>query len=457
MNSFNVIVVGAGPAGCFLSKLLAEAGFKVALLERRAPNEIGHSWEVAVENHIFSRVILSLPPESLLSESPDVYRFYAGEISEYVEMDASLDSVVYLTHRKMNKYLLDKAIARGVYFLPQHRVLDPVVSNDFVRGVVGYRKSLFGKKNFSYRAPIVVDASGNSRILVRKMPKSSRISEKILPGDFVTAWQEFRRLSPDQEERLARELSIKPGVYYSSIGKYRAYQVIHLCRNHQVNLIFGASMGYKTPSIRKIMTDFHEAYPFFGTPIRGGGRPIPLRHSISNLVMNGFLCLGDAACMVVPTTGSGVSSALYAADLSARAITEALNVGDYSSRTLWEYNRSYFTKRGAILASYDVIRRFLQSLSESKLKSIFRAGLLSDQQFIKLYASHRIVYDTQQILSTLSKIIGNLNLLPLGIQLANVVRQSEKVLFHFQKYPEKYDPTMLERWHLIKENLFKMV
>ena len=89
-HQYDLIIAGAGTAGCTLAKKTAEAGYRVALFDSRPEKQIGYPWEIICETQVFNRVCFKRP-ENLL-EHPSAYRFYAQMPERYVEMDAGRDS-----------------------------------------------------------------------------------------------------------------------------------------------------------------------------------------------------------------------------------------------------------------------------------------------------------------------------------------------------------------------------
>ena len=454
-KKYDIIIAGAGMAGCTLAIKLAKAGFRVALIDKKQKKQIGHAWEVAVEKKIFSRIGFKMPDNSIKSESPEFYRFYANNLNDYVEMDAKKDSVFYIQHNKLNNIFLNTALKSGAHFYSNHNITGPVLEKDYASGVTGSRKKFFLKSKFIFKGSVIVDTSGYDKVLVRYIPPVFNIQNKILDHDCASAYQETREVNPLNIELINEKMGIAPGIYYARIGKYHAYQAMHLRRNNTINLIFGASLENKDLTGKSICKSFLKNNPYFGNKISGGGKIIPIRRSIDTMAGNGFLCIGDAACMIVPTTGSGVSSAMYAADVAASTIIEAFNSGDFSLKTLWKYNYNYQVKRGAILASYDVIRLFLQSQTMDKLNQIFKAGLFKDENFIQTYSSTKIIYDMQHIMNSFKKIISNYKLLPLGINLVQLIRDSEKVLHHYRDYPQEWDKDTFLNWQAVTEKCFR--
>ncbi|MBN2441202.1 MAG: NAD(P)/FAD-dependent oxidoreductase [Spirochaetales bacterium] len=451
---FDVIIVGAGPAGAILSKILAEGGFRVALLEKKKREHIGYPWEITIEKKIFGRISLKAPDGGLSPESPEYYRFFAENRNDYLEMKSEDDAIYYFYHDKLNQYLISLALKRGVHFFDQHDVGELVLSEDHACGVRGERKILFATKQFTMTAKIIVDASGTNQVLCKQTPDDFMIRTPIRDEDWISAWQEVQVISPDKISACKKTLSISPGIAYLQVGKYHAYQIIHYRRDNTLNLVFGASRGKNIPTAHEQCKEFMEAYPFFKKQLYGGGKNLILRRSLGSMAGNGFVCLGDAACQVVPTTGSGVASGMYSADIAAKAITNAINSGDFSIKTLWDYNYGYQTKRGAILASYDIFRLFLQHLTHKEMKSIFDSHLVKDSNFISLYSSNKIVYNIQQIFENFSTFISHTELIPIGVQMVQAIRDTQKILKLYGEYPPAFNINHFHKWQQQVNSLF---
>jgi flavin-dependent dehydrogenase len=248
-KNFDIIIVGAGTGGCVLAKKVAEAGFDVALVDKKSKNKTGNEWEVTVEKSILNRIHLKFPDRALLEESPVSTRFFALDRSKYVQMDTNYDNVFIIQHWKFNRLLLDAALNAGVTFLGSHEVKELVLDKNTAAGIKGVRKGRFGTKKFKISARIVVDASGVAGLLRRQVPQEFLLKRGIHKYDFASAWQELREISTNQADKLMKSIGIAPGICYTRVGKYHAYQAIHLRKDNTVNLIFGASIGHhaKTP------------------------------------------------------------------------------------------------------------------------------------------------------------------------------------------------------------------
>ena len=70
------------------------------------------------------------------------------------------------------------------------------------------------------------------------------------------------------------------------------------------------------------------------------------------LVDDGFICMGDSACMTKPFSGEGITSGWVGCDLAAQVAGKAMRGGAYPTReTLWEYNVRYHAGQGADFAN----------------------------------------------------------------------------------------------------------
>jgi digeranylgeranylglycerophospholipid reductase len=456
MNNFDCIITGAGTAGCILAKKLAEAGFRVLILDKKSRKNIGHSWEVSIERSVFARVGLKLPDKKFWIENPVKSRFYSDKKEDYIEIDSVHDNVFNIYHKTLNQFLLKEAVKAGAEFRGGYRASDLISSSDdIITGIKGTRKSLFGKKSFSLNTRITVCASGIDAVLRKKTPESFMIKHKLRMQDFAYAWMALHEMTDKHIEKLQETLDIVPGMSYSRLGKFHGYQTMHLRKDGTICFIFSSAVTESKEHAAEILyREFVKKNPVFGRIIYRGGRPIPIRRAIDTMAGDGFLCIGDSACQVIPTMGSGVASSMHASDIASHTITDAFNCNNFSKEKLWSYNHKYQVKRGAILASYDIIRRFLQSLNTKDIDSIFKSGLLKNDNFVNTFSSNKIHYDVLQVMDNLVKIFSNFSLVPIALRLMQSFNDSGKALKLYKKYPEKYNKEKFIEWQKQTDSLF---
>lgn len=456
-KAYDCLIVGAGIPGCTLALKLARYGLHVALVDKLRERKIGHSWEVTVEKDMFARAGILLPEERHCVEISEYDRYYALKREHFVEVCnlGKFPDNISISHQYLNQLLLQKLSSLKIDFYDNFQVDAPLIQEDRVCGVKGYYWSIFNKRQFKdLRASLLVDASGVASVLRKRLPETYPVKKKLRRQDFAYAWQQLRFPSESEKADLMQEFAIKPGMAYTRLGIASAFENIFLRKDGSLSLIFGASTLASEKSARQLCHDFSRQWPFLGSLVQEGGGIIPLRRALDSMVGDRFLCIGDAACQTIPTMGSGTGSAFYAADKAARCILGAINRDDCSLNSLWLYNRSYQAQRGSVLASYDIIRRFLQSLSLQDLERVFNAGLLKDENFVNTFNSHSIKYNIREIIQSIIRVFSHPGLLPLGARLLQALKDSGKALDFYKRYPVEYRKEEFENWQRESSRIF---
>ena len=222
-------------------------------------------------------------------------------------------------------------------FFPEYYVNKPVINKKYVTGVSGYKKYSFLTRSFNLKADIIVDSSGTSAVLRKKIPPSFKIKNNLRIQDFASAWQEAWTVGNKKKFRLKNGIKIKPGTTHTKIGTYQAYTSFYLRKDNTFTAIFGSSLSENNLAYflcKKYINEIRGK----SKKIYADGGVIPIRRNLDNLVGNGFLLLGDSACQVIPTMGSGIQSSLIAPSIAGNVIINALNEKNYSKDFLWKYN-----------------------------------------------------------------------------------------------------------------------
>ena len=182
MEKYDVIVVGAGTAGCLAAKTLAEKGLKTCLLENKNKELIGDKiCGDALGEHHLKTLGLEKPRGGELETRIEGIRIFSPN-EETVFTIAHEDFVGYLLNRKLfGQWLLRKAIDKGVTLLDSTKFLNPVIKNGFVSGAI--IKSSDGSR-IKLESEVVVDASGFLGMVRRKLPETMNI-EPIIENDDI--------------------------------------------------------------------------------------------------------------------------------------------------------------------------------------------------------------------------------------------------------------------------------
>jgi flavin-dependent dehydrogenase len=98
-----------------------------------------------------------------------------------------------------------------------------------------------------------------------------------------------------------------------------------------------------------------------------GNWQVPVRRHNDCLVANGFAVVGDSAWMPRPIDAGGISPSIYGGTILGRVVAEALEAGDTSEAGLWKYNVEYMQTHGYPMASFEVLRRYLQTVTNEQI------------------------------------------------------------------------------------------
>jgi electron transfer flavoprotein-quinone oxidoreductase len=372
-HKFDVIVVGAGPAGCSSAYLLAKAGLRVLLVERGRSAGSKLLWG----GKAYAQPIREVWPE--LDKEAPIHRWVTRERFSFVWGDRVLTieyklgrSVAFTSYLpELVSWMARKAESAGALLVEDVRVDEIVVENG---RVVGVRSG-----SDIVRADIVIDAEGANRMLLEKLGLAERlnVNSSVALGVKETLSLDPRlieeRFNLDKGEGLA--WLVAGDITRGLPGGGFIYTMRDSISIGLVIPIGPAARAAEEGTLKEHVSELIESFrlhPYFNRfwreadVIEYGGR-IALEGGLSmmprRLYAPGLLVVGDAAGFLVNTgyTIRGVDTAVYSGKLAAETVIEALNKGGFTEDNLKSYEdkvkRSYiYRELKAHSAIEDVIR-----------------------------------------------------------------------------------------------------
>ncbi len=445
MKKFDVVVVGAGTAGCLAAKTTTEAGLKVCLIERKRREEIGEKiCGDALGEHHLKNLGLEKPQSGELEKRIEGIKIYSPDL-ETVFTIKDEDFVGYLLNRRLfGQWLLKKALDAGAVLLESTHCLEPIFEKGFVAGVLA-KNSKTGE-NVQLRSKVVVDASGFLAVVRRKLPKEMGIENAVANEDVEACYREIRQLKQETGNTNYCELylnqKVTPGGYTWIFPKSGA----------KVNAGLGVCMRGKFPNPKNQFYKHILTKPLFegSLLLTGGAWYDPTRRPLNNMVGNGVAILGDAACLVNPIHGGGIGPSMLSGHLAGKTIVEALEQDDVSQKSLWPYNCRFMEMYGAKQAGLDVFRMLLLSSRDEDLSYGMKYEIITEEDILKAGLGeipHLKITETAKRVAKGLKRIRFLNKLRLTV---NMMR---RVKAHYKNYPESHEG--FEVWRMRTEALFK--
>ncbi|MEM2420113.1 MAG: NAD(P)/FAD-dependent oxidoreductase [Candidatus Bathyarchaeia archaeon] len=441
---YDVIVVGAGTAGCLAAKTVAETGLKVCLIERKSRREIGEKiCGDALGEHHLKALGLSPPQHGELERRIEGVKIYSPDLETVFTVKHEDFSGYLLNRRLFGQWLLKLALDEGATLHDCTQCLEPIIENGYVVGVSA-RNVKTGEK-IRFEGKVTIDASGFLAIVRRKLPKGMMIENEVSREDVEACYREIRQLKQEAGEKSHCEIylnqNVSPGGYTWLFYKGSA----------KVNAGLGVCMRGNFPNPKKQFYKHVLTQPLFegSLLLDGGAWYDPTRRPLDNMVGNGVIITGDAACLVNPIHGGGIGPSMLSGYLAGKTIAEALEKGDVSQNGLWPYNVRYMEDYGTKQAGLDVFRLLLITCKNEDLNYGMKYQLLTEEDVLKAGLgesfSLKITETAKRVFRGIRR-IGFLNRLRITVNLMN------KVKAHYRNYPKT--PKEFEKWRLKTEALF---
>ena len=451
-HEFDAVVVGAGSTGAAAALALANAGLRVAVVERRPIEEAGARWVNAAPDWMFAQANIMRPiaPEMREYNLPSVFLGLAGEQKIVV----CATQLYHVDMRHLCRRLHGEATKAGVEFFGKTRIAG--VEFDGARpkmllAEVGQSDDQVEPVELGAR--LFVDASGMGCSLGRRIPELARHLPPLEGRDICLAAQEICRIKDrggarGYLDRLGAEPS--EALNFTGIdGGFSTCGLIIAQGLDEVFLLTGSIADGKHASGARLLAEFKAKNPWIGETIFGGAGPVPLRRPYDRQAAPGIALAGDAACQVFPAHGSGVGSGMLAARLLADAVSVYSDPGSLDA--VWAYQASIQRELGARHGAYDVFRRFVQELSPEENRILLGCGLVTP---LSLKAGLMQVMPELTANELFSLLVGAARAFKLAARLLPLLMRMRAVHAHYLRYPSWPDMERLLGWSKESARLF---
>lgn len=375
MPGYDVIVIGAGPAGAATALFLHARGYRVCVLERaRFPRDkvCGEFISPAADNILEELgVLTAIEAEHPLRLRGVAVSAYEGPevVIDYPPHAGRIMSSLSVPRLRFDHLLCDRMKQEGIEVRERHQVDDLVFDSGAVTGVTGRDPE---NRVFTVNARAVVDAGGRNAISLRRM--GLRVKPEALHGKVALAahW----------------EHAVLPGDYcYMHISR-PGYTGIAPMGNHAANVVLVVPVeevrGQDLQAFyeRVVLQNKKRRALLEGAVLSERVRSVDsLAFEVKPVPCGGLLLAGDAMGFIDPFTGEGIYLGLRSAQLAAEVLDEALRAGDVSRRMLGRYEQ----RRQQEFHRKFVLSRILQNL-------IYRPPLC--RSVVRLLAAHPAMAET---------------------------------------------------------------
>ncbi len=341
MQTFDAIVVGAGPAGSATAALLAERGLNVALVDRASfprpkpcAEYLSPETSRILERFGLTHQINNEAPARLHGMriiSPNGSDF-TGRFAGAHDFRGYSNYGLALPREVLDNHLLETAVRRGA------KLMDRATACALTNAESGKRKLVLrgGRGTTQIAARIVIGADGlNSRIAqalgVRRKGRLRRFALVAHAVDVVGMTD-------------VGEMHVRADGYVGLATLGRGITTV-------AAVVDRARRSVPKPTetnFRQLLMAYPEVWErirhaSFVTPVRAVG---PFARTTTRATADGALLVGDAADFYDPFTGEGIYAALRGAELAAAQVTEALDQGGTRANDLAPYDAQRYREFG---------------------------------------------------------------------------------------------------------------
>ena len=395
-DQYDVVVVGAGPAGSIAAKTAALKGLDVLLIEKR--QEIGDPVrcaegvkKISIRKHIE-------PDNRWICADVKGSRIFSPDGTK-VEMSEAISGgeVGYVLERKVfDRALAYEAAIAGADVMVKTRATGLVIEDGFVRGV---NVMHLGDES-TIRSKIVIGADG----VESKIGRWAGIDTSLHPSDIETCAQFLvTGMNIDQDYcdfYLGNKIAPAGYIWVFPKGK------------NQANIGIGI-LGSKSGKHRAVtlLSDFIKEQMPDAKIIEMVVGGVPVKGTIEKTIANGLMLVGDAARQSDPITGGGIINSMDAGKIAGEVAAKAIAAGDVSTNALNEYEKRWRATIGGEIDSSLMVKNTFVKFTDEDLNSLayslknvnFTSMRLMDLLYALFKANKKLLWDLRDLFKDVVK------------------------------------------------------
>jgi digeranylgeranylglycerophospholipid reductase len=348
-KNYDIIVVGAGPAGSIAARTTSEQGLSVLMLEKDStvgyPVRCGEAISKAgVEEFI-------TPDKKWIAATIRKFSFNAPDGTEVI---IDFGEAGYVLERRIFDYELARTAAdAGTEILTGAYVNGLLFTNGKVSGV----KYEFKGEQKEVNAKIIIAADGvesrvgrwaglKTHIDFREMESAVQITASDIPVEQDTLYFYFGK-------------NVAPNGYFWVFPK----------GNNKANIGLGVSgLIGKKKSAQSFLNDFMQKYYPQAPVLAKVAGGVPCSVTLSKISAPGIMLVGDAARQVNPLSGGGIASGMIGGKIAGEIASEAVKKNNLDD--ILSYDKAWAKRLGKRHETFDRIKNGIYNFSDDKFNNI---------------------------------------------------------------------------------------
>jgi flavin-dependent dehydrogenase len=351
-TTYDVIIIGGGPAGATAGAILAEAGLNTLILERtRFPRF--HIGESLMPETYWTFKRIGMLPKLKASNFPRKYSVQfvtaSGKESQpfyFDEMNPHECSVTWQVVRsEFDKMMLDNAAERGAHVVENANVTDVLLEptpTDSLPRATGVTVQITSQQTTNNKpqtisAKIVIDATGTSALLSKKL-NLKKPDPNLRKASLFAHYKGAHRDPNPRDEGATLVLSTKDQdgwFWYIPLPD----DIVSVGVVGDIDRLIKS----RNTSPQETLEEEIQNCPSLIPRLKNAARVSPIHvlsdfsYRSSRCAGEGWVLIGDAFGFLDPMYSSGVFLALKSAEMAADCVIEAFEKNDFSAAQLGKW------------------------------------------------------------------------------------------------------------------------
>ena len=429
-----IVFIGAGNASLVAAEKLARAGAECIVFEKNAYDNLSYDWHDDINPAAWQEYGLPAPLDGTHFVKRN-WTFIPPSENGETTLDLPEEKLDWSTERRLfAQQYVDRA-KDVVDFRFESPVESLVIEDGRVKGVVvGGEKVL---------ADLVVDNSGALSKFRASLPKEWKITPEPDNTEIFVAYRGFHKKTAGVQDPASTNRA-----YLKHLGEDGISWSI-LDPAGTVNVLIGRQGKLPKATFDNAYKALKTSNPIISDEVVRGGKEciIPIRFPLLRMVGNGYVAIGDAAFMTIPMIGSGIENSMKAGFELASVIIKKQSV---KKEDLWEYETTYFEKRGAEHLGVDILKRWLLGAKPADIDWLFGKKVVDEKNMADAATGHLIILSFKDLLVKATRGISRL---PLLLKMAAMLGRTKKVAKLGKRSPKVYDEKAIDAWTKKVEHL----
>jgi digeranylgeranylglycerophospholipid reductase len=354
-RKYDIIVIGAGPAGSVCARKLAEKGYDILLCEKkpivgvpvRCGEATGNRGRLAAFTEINEKYI-ETDVHGVILYTPELTITYDKN-----HIGLMIDRALF------DQDLAQKAEKSGAELCLKARVSDVLPAKNSHRTL----KIVYQGQEEEAHGSLIIASDGAEALCGRWAGLKCR--QKPLQ---TCSTIEFKIKG---ENKHPNHLSFWTGFIGAENGYIWSFSKK---KSGIINLGCGAiTPQIGEPDMQQVMKAFKQKYYPDSEILSVHGGAVPVSGNLEESVADRFLLAGDAAHHTNPLTGGGIGSAMHAGAIAAKWVDRAFVSGDFSRKFFRNYETECWNTFGKSHRRQMRIRDFILGLSKADRNKLFSA------------------------------------------------------------------------------------